>query len=606
MVERLRVLAGGINGRRRALVDGALGAVVLATMIIGGGVRLFAAGDIVLYTTDFTTIRGNWAAVAASGAAGGQVLSSVDRGWATADSPRATPADYVEATFNAPSLTPYHVWVRLRAAKDSKYNESVWLQFSDALDVNRHAVHQIGSIHGLAVNLENCNRCGVSGWGWQDKSYWLQQPNVVQFASGTTHTIRVQTREDGVQIDQVILSPATYLSNAPGSVRNDTKIVAKSGATAVTPGAGGLPAAPNSSNPPNAAAGVTVRPNLSWNAARATSYEVRIGTTNPPRTALSNTADFWYAPPALSSGTKYYWQVVAKNSSGSVAGPVWSFITAGAATASPAAPAAPAPAPPAPAPAPTPAPIATPTAGIAVVTWNIQVNDSSAAHARTAMDYLAALSPRPQVIVIQEGHKSQYATYLSELQNRTGLTWSGVFQPHCPPNAWNGSSCTAAEDEGVGVLTSLPTAGSGMNYLPSADNYHSARSVVRLAVKAGGRTVQVFGAHMPLVPSSRNNAMVALKRWASGFSTPQLVAGDFNADPDQIDLNSAMGSAFVDSWSLVGSGRGLTCTTPSPTMKLDYWFADRSGAAQPLWSSVVTSTGTVSDHFPVVAYFNLR
>jgi len=104
----------------------------------------------------------------------------------------------------------------------------------------------------------------------------------------------------------------------------------------------------------------------------------------------------------------------------------------------------------------------------------------------------------------------------------------------------------------------------------------------------------------------RNSAMVALKNWASQFAKPQLVAGDFNADPDQIDINSAMGSAFVDSWSLVGSGRGLSCNTPSPTMKLDYWFADASRSAQPLWSNVVTSTGTVSDHFPVSAFFTIK
>lgn len=100
--------------------------------------------------------------------------------------------------------------------------------------------------------------------------------------------------------------------------------------------------------------------------------------------------------------------------------------------------------------------------------------------------------------------------------------------------------------------------------------------------------------------------MAVLRSWASNFSTPQMVAGDFNADPDQIDISTGMGGAFVDSWALVGSGPGYTAFVPSPTMKLDYWFADASGAAQPLWSYVVTSTGTVSDHLPVAAYFNLK
>ena len=757
MVRRGRVVAGGLDGRRRVNVERAIGAMALFAMIVGAGIRAFASGDVVLYSTDFTNIRGNWAVVATSTGAGGQMLSSVDRGWATAGSPLAAPADYVEATFSAPSYTPYHVWLRLRATSDSKYNDSVWVQFSDALDLNQNAIDAIGSTRGLAVNLENCSGCGESGWGWQDKAYWLQQGNLVQFSTSGTHTIRVQTREDGVQIDQVVLSPATYLSASPGSVTNDTKIVAKSapapapvvtassspysGAAALIPGviqneqfdnggegvsyhdtttgnnggafrqtdvdiestaggydvgwvaagewlnysvnvasagsytaqfsvasygqggtfhlemngvnvtgtmtvpntggwqtwqtltttvslaagtqmarlvmdtggsvavgnfdwmqftavaiattttSAGAPAAPNSPNPPDATAGVTVTPNLSWKAAGATSYDIRLGTSNPPSTVVSNTTDYWYGPPTLSGGTKYYWQIVAKNSSGSTAGPVWSFNTDGTSPTTATA---------------TPTPTATSTAGVSVATWNIQVDDSSAAHARTAMDYLAALSPQPQVIVIEEAYKSLYATYISELQNRTGLTWSGAFQVHCPSNAWNGSSCTVAEDEGVGVFTSLPIVGSSTTYLPYADAYHSARGVVRVAVNAGGRTLQVIGTHMPGWLAPRNSAMIALKSWASGFSTPQLVAGDFNADPDQIDVSTAMGSAFVDSWSVVGSGLGFSCTTPSPTMKLDYWFADASGSAQPSWTNVVTSTGTVSDHFPVMAYFNLK
>ena len=352
-------------------------------------------------------------------------------------------------------------------------------------------------------------------------------------------------------------------------------------ATSTTPGAGG-PATPNTPNAPDGTVGVSVTPNLSWQAAGATSYDVRLGTSNPPSTVVSNITNYWYGPSSLSSGTKYYWQVVAKNGSGATTGPVWSFTTAGSVTTAP-------------------------TTGVAVVTWNIQVNDTSAAHARTTMDYLAALSPQPQVIVIEEGYKWLFGTYLAELQARTGLTWQGAFQTHCPPNAWNGSTCTSTEDEGVGVFTSLPVLESSTAYLPYADNYHSARAVVRVAVNAGGRTLQVFGTHLQVgVASARNASMLLLRSWASNFSAPQILAGDFNADPDQIDISTGLGGAFVDSWWLVGSGPIYTYPTPSPTMKLDYWFADASGAAQPLWTYVVTSTGTVSDHFPVAAYFNLK
>ena len=170
-----------------------------------------ATGDIVLYTSDVTVQQGNWGKVANGSAAGGQKMSSTDRGWSTVSAPLASPADYFEATFSALASTAYHVWVRLRATSDSKLNDSVWLQFSDASNQAGAAAYRIGTLAGLLVNLENCSGCGVAGWGWQDKGYWTGQSPVVMFGAGGTHTIRVQTREDGVEFDQIVLSPATYL-----------------------------------------------------------------------------------------------------------------------------------------------------------------------------------------------------------------------------------------------------------------------------------------------------------------------------------------------------------------------------------------------------------
>src|SRR6202040_61058 len=40
-------------------------------------------------------------------------------------------------------------------------------------------------------------------------------------------TVRIQTREDGVSLDQVVLSPANWLTTAPGQTMNDATIVAK-------------------------------------------------------------------------------------------------------------------------------------------------------------------------------------------------------------------------------------------------------------------------------------------------------------------------------------------------------------------------------------------
>jgi len=39
--------------------------------------------------------------------------------------------------------------------------------------------------------------------------------------------MRIQVREDGVQLDQIVLSPSQYLSVAPGPAGHDSTIVPK-------------------------------------------------------------------------------------------------------------------------------------------------------------------------------------------------------------------------------------------------------------------------------------------------------------------------------------------------------------------------------------------
>src|SRR5436853_6851726 len=47
--------------------------------------------------------------------------------------------------------------------------------------------------------------------------------------------MRIQVREDGLSIDQILLSPSTFLNNSPGSLKNDTLIMAKSGSATAPP-----------------------------------------------------------------------------------------------------------------------------------------------------------------------------------------------------------------------------------------------------------------------------------------------------------------------------------------------------------------------------------
>ena len=82
---------------------------------------------------------------------------------------------------------------------------------------------------GLLVNLAtDSSAVSLNGWGWYNAAYWLSQPTTLTFATAGTHTLRVQLREDGVQLDQIVLSPGTYLNSAPGPVSSGGTIVPKS------------------------------------------------------------------------------------------------------------------------------------------------------------------------------------------------------------------------------------------------------------------------------------------------------------------------------------------------------------------------------------------
>jgi endonuclease/exonuclease/phosphatase family metal-dependent hydrolase len=249
---------------------------------------------------------------------------------------------------------------------------------------------------------------------------------------------------------------------------------------------------------------------------------------------------------------------------------------------------------------------------VSVATWNIEINDGSESHARTVIDNLLAIGPQPQIIVIQEAYSSWFSTYIDELQLMTGQAWQGVFATHCEAGQWNGSWCSSSWDQGVGIFTTFNITDSSSTFFPFPDCWTSARAGLRAAINVNGTPLQVFTTHLQTGGCSddalaRDSSMAALKAWAAGYSAPQLVAGDFNADPDQIDVTSGMAPNFVDSWSVVGSGPGDTGLDPTnPTMKLDYWLADWSGRAQPQSSQVISWTGWISDHLPLQATFVIK
>jgi hypothetical protein len=184
------------------------------------------SGDVILLASS-ARLAGAWRVVSVGGAAGGTAAVLPNTGRAKVVTASANPADYFELSFSVSANVPYRLWVRGRAEGESKDNDSVHVQFTNSRNTSGTAAWRIGTTSSAEVNLEDCSGCGNSGWGWEDNgwgSVGALGPEIV-FATSGTQTMRVQNREDGFYIDQIVLSPSRYLTSSPGANKNDTTIL---------------------------------------------------------------------------------------------------------------------------------------------------------------------------------------------------------------------------------------------------------------------------------------------------------------------------------------------------------------------------------------------
>jgi hypothetical protein len=186
-------------------------------------------GEIVVYPgvrSDGAGGANSWQAVSDSTAAGEARMFYPDHGAPKVASPLANPASWFEINFAADANVDYRIWLRGKAQNDYWGNDSVWLQFSDTIDASGQPIWRIQTTSGTWAGLEDCSGCGMKDWGWQDNGYGTGVLGpVVRFATSGGHTLRVQLREDGFSIDQIVLSSGKYLTASPGALKNDTTIL---------------------------------------------------------------------------------------------------------------------------------------------------------------------------------------------------------------------------------------------------------------------------------------------------------------------------------------------------------------------------------------------
>jgi endonuclease/exonuclease/phosphatase family metal-dependent hydrolase len=175
-----------------------------------------AQSDIVLQASSASAKAGKWSVVSDGGAIGGQKIRHADAGAAKITTASSSPANYFELTFSATKGVAYRLWIHGRADGDDWDNDSVFVQFSGSVTSSGGAIYRIGTTSATEVNLEPCKGCGLDGWKWQDNGWgWGVLGPTIYFSATGSQKLRVQTREDGMSIDRIILSPSTYLKSAP-------------------------------------------------------------------------------------------------------------------------------------------------------------------------------------------------------------------------------------------------------------------------------------------------------------------------------------------------------------------------------------------------------
>ena len=182
------------------------------------------SAEIVLYASHATAMAGTWRRETDGTAAGGARLWIPDAGVPKLTAASSAPISYFDLSFNAEAGRPYRLWIRGKAELDRWTNDSVFVQFSGSVDQAGRPIFRIGTTGATSVSVEEGSGMGLSGWGWQDNGYGGDGP-LVYFAVTGPQRLRIQQREDGISIDQVVLSSSTYLSRAPGAPKNDSTIL---------------------------------------------------------------------------------------------------------------------------------------------------------------------------------------------------------------------------------------------------------------------------------------------------------------------------------------------------------------------------------------------
>jgi PKD repeat protein len=432
--------------------------------------------NVVLYASKAPVRAGSWVIVSDSTAASGAAMTTPVSA-TKVPTPLATPANYFQMTFPANAGQAYHLWIRGKAANNSYSHDSVYVQFSDSVTSTGAATERIGTASAAAVVLQGCTGNPEQGWGWEDNG-WCGAGTNVRFQTTGTHTIRLQLRESGFEIDQIVLSPQIYLTAAPGSRTSNNTILAAnlpslSGSTptvslALSPSAGSVPL------------NVDFTANVSG--ATASKYSWNFGDGTSSTAALPSHT--------YNKAGNFTAKVTVTDSGGGTASA--STVVAVAGTTS--------------------------ETKLRVVQANIAYGGhgtDNVINLNRTTDWLVKLNPDVASLVETIGGYNDPALITALMKQKTGLTWYNYYVakfPGCP--------------EGVMVLSKWPIVSSAPLYM----SYQM--PVAEATINVNGKLISFFSTHFQWPEGASGERQVEanqLVAFASKFAEPRIIAGDLNA-----------------------------------------------------------------------------
>jgi endonuclease/exonuclease/phosphatase family metal-dependent hydrolase len=616
-----------------------------------------AQGDIALPAGMAATRAGKWTVAIDATAAGGKSIRHPDQKSTKVDSPLATPANYFELKFNAQAGKPYRLWVHGRA--DSNYwgNDSVYVQFSGSVTSSGAATNRIGTTSGAEVNLEDCSGCGLSDWMWQDNGYGSNVLGpAIYFAASGEQTIRVQTREDGIAIDQIVLSPQVYLNAQPvETLAVDAEVLPP--ATAISATEIVLTAATATKRVGKwivaadwAALGGALIRHADAGAAKLTTalsapanyFELTFNAEagKPYRLWVHGHADnnYWandsvfvqFSGSVTSSGAATYrigttsaaevnleeckdcglngWTWQDNGYGDGVLGPTIRFAASGPQTIR----------------------IQTredglaidqiilsaaqfltaPPAAMRVLQWNIHHGTDAAGKYDIVKQANWIATMKPDVILLNEvekytywGNEDQPARFEALVEGLTGRNWYRHFSQEY--GNWS------ANGKGHLILSTYPIQWTGNELITGT------RTIGAAGITVNGRSISLLVTHLdPYSHSVRLAQAKEVMTWTSTIADNRIMTGDMNAWPDQTSI-AELNKGYRDSWTdatAKGTAFAFSGLAPDGATKngrIDYIFYSRTSSNLVVIDSRVydtrNSSGVMaSDHRPVVTTFEVR